>query len=85
MLEREFLAFHRGVAWGTAWLAAIEALGRWAKRNGRHLPRREYWECGKLYTCWCVGCGRARLKEREAGVDEDTPSELCGECYFKFD
>lgn len=34
MLEREFLAFHRGVARGLAIASGVRALGEWGRRTG---------------------------------------------------
>ncbi len=67
------------IAFGLMWMAdAIQ-------KNAPRVVDRDYWTSestgNALYNCSCPGCG-AHMKAREAGVDEGTLSEWCGECRY---
>lgn len=60
----------------------------WAFALRRNAPRcpskREYWTSDldgkRYYNCFCACCEHAYLKALDAGVDEGTDAEWCGEC-----
>lgn len=63
----------------------------WALALRRNAPRcpskREYWTSDldgkRYYNCFCACCEHAYLKALEAGVDEGTDYEWCGECLYR--
>lgn len=77
-LERAFLDYHRGVAWGMAWGAAFIALGEWARRCGTPLG-------SSVVKCWkpcSYGISRGRLCPHRCSLgDLHDGGCRCADCY----
>lgn len=72
---------------GGATLGGLLLMALAIQANAPRVVEREYWTSDldgtPYYNCFCTGGCGAYLKARQAGVDEGTDYEWCGECLYR--